>query len=48
MRRAAALLAAGAASVERAAGAVGYDNPFAFSSAFKRVIGKPPSAFKSD
>ena len=43
MRRAAALLAAGGITVARAARAVGYENPFAFSSAFKRVIGTSPS-----
>lgn len=47
MRHAAALLAAGNYTVERAALAVGYENPFAFSTAFKRVMGRSPSAFRS-
>lgn len=43
MRHAAALLASGRYTVERAAEAVGYTNPFAFSAAFKRERGHPPS-----
>jgi len=46
MRHAAALLASGFYTVERAAARVGYENPFAFSTAFKRVLGRSPSAFR--
>jgi AraC-like DNA-binding protein len=46
MRRAAALLAAGGASVAEVAASVGYRNAFAFSTAFKRVLGRPPSALR--
>ena len=45
MRHAASLLSTGAYTVERAAAQVGYDNPFTFSAAFKRLLGRPPSAF---
>jgi len=43
MRRAAALLASGGRSVGEVANAVGYDNAFAFSTAFRRHHGVPPS-----
>jgi AraC-like DNA-binding protein len=43
MRRAAALLTAGGRSVSDAAAAVGYGNAFAFSTAFRRIMGQPPS-----
>jgi len=43
MRHAESLLEAQAYTVARVAEAVGYDNPFAFSTAFKRVMGHPPS-----
>lgn len=43
MRRAAAILGTGGRSVATVAGAVGYDNAFAFSTAFKRHHGVPPS-----
>jgi AraC-like DNA-binding protein len=46
MRHAASLLASGAYTVEAVAHAVGYDNPFAFSTAFKRHMGAPPSTFR--
>lgn len=44
MRRAAALLARGGHSVGGVAGVVGYDNAFAFSTAFRRHHGKAPSS----
>lgn len=43
MRRAAALLATGGRRVGDVAAAVGYDNAFAFSTAFRRAMGRPPS-----
>lgn len=43
LRRAAALLAMGGRSVAEVAQAVGYGNPFAFSTAFRRHHGVPPS-----
>jgi AraC-like DNA-binding protein len=46
MRRAAALLLSADYSVEQAARAIGYTNAFAFSTAFKRVIGMPPSRYR--
>lgn len=46
MRRAAALLAAESYTVEAVARLVGYDNPYAFSTAFKRQMGAPPSAYR--
>jgi AraC-like DNA-binding protein len=46
MRRAAALLTTSAAPVATVAAAVGYANPFAFSTAFRRVLGLPPSAYR--
>lgn len=45
LRRAAALLAAGGRSVAEVAAMVGYANPYAFSTAFRRQHGLPPSAF---
>ena len=45
MRRAATLLVSADCSVGEASRAVGYTNPFAFSTAFKRVIGVPPSQY---
>lgn len=47
MQRAKALLVSDSASVESVAQRVGYENPFAFSTAFKRYTGMPPSAFRS-
>jgi AraC-like DNA-binding protein len=46
MRHAAVLLAHDAYSVEAVAGRVGYDNPYAFSTAFKRHMGVPPSRYR--
>lgn len=46
MRRAAALLATGGRSVSDVAQAVGYENAFAFSTAFRRVMGHPPSRMR--
>ncbi len=46
MRRAAALLAAESYTVETVAQSVGYDNPYTFSTAFKRQMGAPPSAYR--
>lgn len=43
MRRAASLLAAGGRTVAEVAAAVGYDNAFAFSTAFRRHHRVPPS-----
>ena len=43
MRRAAAILGTGGRSVAEVARAVGYDNAFAFSTAFRRHHGVPPS-----
>jgi AraC-like DNA-binding protein len=43
MHRAAALLATGGRSVGTVATVVGYDNAFAFSTAFRRLMGRPPS-----
>ena len=45
MRRAAGLLASTDRTIEDIARAVGYENPFAFSTAFKRSMGLPPSAW---
>lgn len=45
MRHAAALLETGH-KVDYVARSVGYENPFAFSSAFRRILGVPPSSFK--
>ena len=46
MRRAAALLASESYTVEAVARLVGYDNPYTFSTAFKRRMGAPPSAYR--
>lgn len=46
MRHASALLLSTEASVEQVARVVGYGNPFAFSTAFKRVLGVPPSHYR--
>lgn len=46
MRRATALLAAEAYTVEAVSRLVGYDSPYAFSTAFKRQMGVPPSEYR--
>ena len=46
MRQATALLASESYTVEAVAAQVGYDNPFAFSTAFKRHFGVSPSGFR--
>jgi len=46
MRRAAAFLASEAYTVEAVARLVGYDSPYAFSTAFKRRMGVPPSEYR--
>jgi len=46
MRRAAALLGSGGRNVGDVARAVGYDNAFAFSTAFRRHHGVPPSQLR--
>ena len=46
MQRAATLLSSQRAMVADVAQAVGYDNAFAFSTAFKRVLGQPPSTWR--
>ena len=48
MRHAAALLASDAYTVASAAHHVGYSNPFAFSTAFKRVMGLSPAAYRGE
>ncbi len=48
MRRAAALLSTQSYTVEAVAQQVGYENPFAFSTAFKRHQGMPPSEFRGE
>ncbi|MEY5011188.1 MAG: hypothetical protein RLZZ253_2327 [Verrucomicrobiota bacterium] len=45
MRRAAELLLEGELPIKGIAEAVGYANPFAFSAAFKQVMGWPPSTY---
>jgi AraC-like DNA-binding protein len=47
MRYAGALLIANDLTVEHAARTVGYSNAFAFSTAFKRIMGVPPSKYRS-
>jgi AraC-like DNA-binding protein len=47
MRRAASLLSAHGPTVASVAEAVGYDDPFAFSTAFKRAHGVTPSSLRS-
>ena len=46
MRKAAALLASSPHKVETIGRSVGYENPFAFSTAFKRCMGKSPSGYR--
>lgn len=46
MERAAALLATGSYTIEEVAFQVGYENPFAFSTAFKRFMKAPPSKYR--
>lgn len=46
MERAASLLATGAYTIEEVAYQVGYENPFAFSTAFKRFMKAPPSKYR--
>ena len=46
MRQAGALLSSEAYTVEAVAQQVGYDNPFAFSTAFKRETGVSPSQYR--
>ena len=48
MRRAAMLLEASELKVEAVARSVGYGSAFAFSTAFKRHIGKSPAAYRLD
>lgn len=48
MRRAAALLSAQSYTVEAVAEQVGYENPFAFSTAFKRSLGLSPSDYRGE
>jgi len=45
MQHAVALLATGYYSVTAVSERVGYSSPFAFSAAFKRVLGVPPSQY---
>ena len=46
LRRAASLLASSAQPIDTIARQVGYQNPFAFSTAFKRHLKIPPSAYR--
>lgn len=46
MQYAASLLSSGRYTVAEVAARVGYDNPFAFSTAFKRELGQPPSQYR--
>jgi AraC-like DNA-binding protein len=46
MRRAEFLLSRAGATVAEAAAQVGYENPFAFSAAFKRLTGRSPSELR--
>ncbi len=46
MRRAAAFLASESYTIEAVARLVGYDSPYAFSTAFKRHMGMPPSEYR--
>jgi AraC-like DNA-binding protein len=48
MRHAASLLASDFYTIEAVAQKVGYENPFAFSTAFKRVMGVSPSAYRKE
>jgi len=47
MRRAASLLTGSERRIDAIATAVGYENAFAFSTAFKRHMKKTPSAYRS-
>ncbi len=47
MQRAMALLASGSYRIEDVATYIGYENPFAFSTAFKRYTGISPSAYRN-
>ena len=47
MRRASELLATGTMKIHAVAAAVGYQNPFVFSSTFKRILGWSPSEYPS-
>lgn len=46
MRHASSLLSADSYTIARVAEEVGYDNPFAFSTAFKRIMGSSPGSFR--
>ena len=46
LQRATTLLGAARGSIGDIAAAVGYDNAFAFSTAFKRLHGLPPSVWR--
>lgn len=46
MRHAESLLVSGRYSIAQVAVQVGYENPFAFTTAFKRVTGMPPSRYR--
>ncbi len=46
MRQAQAMLSIAGLSIVDIARAVGYDNPFAFSTAFKRITGQSPSTYR--
>jgi AraC-like DNA-binding protein len=48
MRHGASLLASDFYTIETVAQKVGYENPFAFSTAFKRVMGVSPSAYRRE
>lgn len=48
MRRAGALLSTQSYTVEAVAQQVGYENPFAFSTAFKRHVGVSPSEYRGE
>ncbi len=48
MRHAASLLASDFYTIETVAQKVGYENPFAFSTAFKRLMGVPPSVYRKE
>lgn len=47
MRHAESLLVSGRYSIAQVAVQVGYENPFAFTTAFKRVTGLPPSQYRA-
>jgi transcriptional regulator GlxA family with amidase domain len=48
IRRAALLLRSTVESIEAIAWAVGYKNPFAFSTTFKRMMGVSPSVYRAE